>query len=266
MPKRRRNRPPAITLDRFLSISNTNKTGGDKAKHRSPGQTGELSPGSEGVNKDNAVHEEPSYPGNRGSGGLSDILSLIDETLGRRPSESGVEVLGRHGQEVEEPEAVEAGEQLAEPVLEESISIDNSIIPTGRILDELLYKGLGTMDVRCNEKGECSDGLSVGSVYTDKYGFRRVRGYLITTRIPVYTDWIIEEAVIKKILPRAYRLETNRGAVALVPDDYLCTLQERWGVIIKNYGKCRNTSRIGETIKPISSHKNNENPENGPVA
>lgn len=119
-------------------------------------------------------------------------------------------------------------------------------LPTGGVLEDILEKGLGKDDVICYSDGRCSDGINVGEIYTDKYGFRRQRGYVNTTRIPVYTDWIVEEGVVKPILARAYGLKTNRGAVALVPEDFLCELEARYGIKLLNYDKCKGYKPILE--------------------
>ncbi len=110
----------------------------------------------------------------------------------------------------------------------------SNIIPTGRVLDEILNKGLTDEFLKCDSGGKCTDGRRLGEIYVDKYGFKRQRGFVRTTRTPVYVDWIVEEATISKLLPKAYKLVTSRGAVAIIPDDFLCELQERYGVIIKN--------------------------------
>ncbi|ADI31652.1 hypothetical protein [Staphylothermus hellenicus] len=119
-------------------------------------------------------------------------------------------------------------------------------LPTGKILEEIFEKGLGKDDVTCYNNGKCSDGVSIGETYTDKYGFLRQRGYINTTRLPVYMDWIVEEGIVKPILERAYGLKTNRGAVALIPEDYLCELQLRYGIKLLNFDKCKGHKSIVE--------------------
>jgi len=124
---------------------------------------------------------------------------------------------------------------------EQVITVSN-IIPTGKILDEILNKGLTDEFLKCDNTGKCTDGKRLGEIYTDKYGFKRQRGFVRTTRTPVYVDWIVEEATISKLLPKAYKLVTSRGAVAIIPEDFLCELQERYGVIIKSDEiNCRST-------------------------
>ncbi len=127
---------------------------------------------------------------------------------------------------------VVTGEKKEEEI-KQSIMRSN-IIPTGRVLDEILNKGLTDEFLKCYSSGKCTDGRRLGEIYVDKYGFKRQRGFVRTTRTPVYVDWIVEEATISKLLPKAYKLVTSRGAVAIIPDDFLCELQERYGVIIKN--------------------------------
>jgi len=124
-------------------------------------------------------------------------------------------------------------------------------MPTGQILDEILYKGLMQEDVSCNAGGQCSDGRSVGEVFVDRYGFRRQRGFLNTTRLPVFLDWIVEEAVVKELFPKTYVVETSRGSLAVIPEDFLCELHTRYGVLILNYDKCKSYRPIigGESKK-----------------
>ncbi len=135
---------------------------------------------------------------------------------------------------------INTGESIAD------IDLGTLKLPTGRVLDEILEYGLGKDDVICYSNGNCSDNVSVGETYTDKYGFLRQRGFVNTTRVTIYTDWIVEKGVVKKILPKAYGLKTNRGAVALVPEDYLCELEARYGIKLLNYDKCKNYKAIIE--------------------
>ncbi len=122
-------------------------------------------------------------------------------------------------------------------VYEEAVELSETLVPSGKVLEEILGKGLGE-DIRCDSSGKCSDGKRVGEIFTDRYGFKRQRGYVNTTRLPIYVDWIVEEAVVSKVLPKAYSVKTSRGSLALIPEDYLCELHTRYGVILKNYSKC----------------------------
>lgn len=133
--------------------------------------------------------------------------------------------------EVVEETAVET----SKPDLEE---LGEAEVPSGEVLDTILSKSVE--DIRCDSTGKCNDGRYIGEIFTDRYGFKRQRGFVNTTRLPVFLDWIVEEATIQQVLPRAYSLKTNRGSVALVPEDFLCELHTRYGVLLKNYEKCSN--------------------------
>ncbi|MET1160555.1 MAG: hypothetical protein ABWW65_06290 [Thermoprotei archaeon] len=133
----------------------------------------------------------------------------------------------------------------------EEVILSKTPVPSGKVLDEILERGLGIDDVRCDNTGRCSDGHNIGDVFTDSYGFKRQRGFVNTTRLPVFLDWIVEEAVVQKVLPRAYSVKTSRGSIALIPEDFLCELHTRYGVILKNYDKCVNYKPVigRETVK-----------------
>jgi len=123
-------------------------------------------------------------------------------------------------------------------------------IPRGSVLDELLYKGLSEKEVVCDASGHCSDGINVGEIYVDKYGFKRQRGYVNTTRLPIFIDWIVEEAFVRELFPKTYVVETSRGSLAIVPEDFLCELYARYGVVLANYDKCKNYKPvIGSAVK-----------------
>ncbi len=112
----------------------------------------------------------------------------------------------------------------------------NDIVPRGRVLKELLARTADQLRrIECGQDGLCSDGRRISEVFVDEYGFRRQRGFVRTTRIPVFLDWVVEEAVVEKLLERAYVVKTNRGAMAIVPVDFLCELDKRYGVLLKNY-------------------------------
>jgi hypothetical protein len=184
-----------------------------------------------------------------GKSGGEDILSLL--SILDKKSKTGGSVSNNIKTAISEPKTIE----VTSPGTTNVIDVSGSIVdvdlgtlklPTGKVLDEILEHGLGKDDVVCYSNGTCSDGVSVGETYTDKYGFLRQRGFVNTTRVTIYTDWIVEEGIVKKILPKAYGLKTNRGAVALIPEDYLCELEARYGVKLLNYDKCRNYKAIIE--------------------
>jgi len=131
---------------------------------------------------------------------------------------------------------------VKEPSVEKQVDTLESkpVVPERDVLDRILYEGLHDGEVICHSNGTCSDGHNVSDIYVDKYGFRRQRGFVTTTRLPVYLDWIVEEAIVEEIMPRTFVVKTNRGTLAVIPEDFLCELHTRYGIIIKNYDKCKN--------------------------
>lgn len=116
------------------------------------------------------------------------------------------------------------------------------------VLDKVLEEDI--KPIECDNKGVCLDGLKVGEVFTDKYGVKRQRGYVNTTRLPVYLDVIVEEAKVSPLLSKAYSIQTSRNALAIVPDDFICELQERYGVILMGFEKC-----VGGKVSSIFDKK-----------
>ncbi len=128
----------------------------------------------------------------------------------------------------------------------------NEIVPTGEILRKLLAKTAEELKrIECDAEGACNDGHRISDVFIDEHGFRRQRGFVRTTRIPVFLDWIVEEATVYRLLERAYVVETERGAMAIVPVDFLCELDKRYGVLLKNYDCSKHTTNP----YAASSHK-----------
>lgn len=87
--------------------------------------------------------------------------------------------------------------------------------------------------IECTSNKECSDGISVGEVFVDKYGIKRQRGFLKTSRMPIYVDFIVEKGEVEPVLRRAYVVRTSRGAMAIVPSSFLCELSTRYGVLLE---------------------------------
>lgn len=108
------------------------------------------------------------------------------------------------------------------------------------LLKELLNKPVGPeRAVTCNNDGTCSDGIRISEVFKDEKGVVRQRGFIRTSRIPIILDWVVEHGTVKKILPKAYKLVTQRGAKALIPEEFICELSTRYGILIDNYD-CKN--------------------------
>jgi len=94
--------------------------------------------------------------------------------------------------------------------------------------------------IECDQQGLCSDGRSIGEIFVDEYGVKRQRGFINTTRLPIFLDFIAEEAEARPVLRKAYEVKTSRGSLALVPEDFLCELSSRYGVLVSNIDKCLN--------------------------
>ncbi|ADG90502.1 hypothetical protein [Thermosphaera aggregans] len=112
--------------------------------------------------------------------------------------------------------------------------------PPQSLGDELLEQIVAEeiKPIECDSKGFCTDGIKVGDFFVDKYGVKRQRGFVNTTRLPVYLDVVVEEAKVAPLLSRAYSIETSRNALAIVPEDFICELQERYGVVLQGFEKC----------------------------
>lgn len=86
--------------------------------------------------------------------------------------------------------------------------------------------------IECDASGACADGRRVGDEFQDSYGIYRKRGFLNTTRLPVFLDWVLEKGSVENVTETAVLVKTDRGAVALVPADFLCEMQARYGITI----------------------------------
>ncbi|MEM1643964.1 MAG: hypothetical protein QW369_00560 [Desulfurococcaceae archaeon] len=154
----------------------------------------------------------------------SDVEVLIDELLRRGKEHIALE-MGRAGEE-------KRGETTP---LKDLLSSE--------LLTKLLSKKVRVLkEINCDESGSCTDGRRLSEVFTDEFGVKRQRAYLKTTRYTVYLDWTVEEGRVRKILPEAYLVETERGARAIVPTSFLCELAKRYGVILSDY-KCINGNK-----------------------
>ncbi|MCS7128758.1 MAG: hypothetical protein N3E36_06420 [Sulfolobales archaeon] len=155
----------------------------------------------------------------------SDVEVLIDELLHRDKEHFALEM--------ERVSRGKRGEVAAPP----------KDLLNNELLAKLLSKKVRAFkEISCDESGLCIDGRRLSEVFTDEFGVRRQRAYLKTTRYAIYLDWAIEEGRVKKILPEAYLVETERGARAIVPTSFLCELAKRYGVILGDY-KCSNGSK-----------------------
>ncbi|MEM1638707.1 MAG: hypothetical protein QXJ69_01335 [Desulfurococcaceae archaeon] len=93
--------------------------------------------------------------------------------------------------------------------------------------------------IECNKQGICVDGRRLGEVFEDSRGLKWQRSFLNTTRIPIYLDFIAEEAEIKGRVGKALVVVSSRGAKAIIPDDFICEAVSRYGIIL-DIDKCVN--------------------------
>ncbi len=247
MPKRKRTRKTR-TLDDFFKTSGKGKSVSkaiEEREHDRPRSTLHAS-----LDEQKRVSSTKSSSKGRDV----DVYSLIEELLNSIMTKKEQPVIE---ETLEKEEKVNRGlmetkehySEIIEQQAKTSLEISKHILPTGNVLRELLKLPVGPeRGITCDNNGVCSDGISISQVYVDKYGFKRQRGFIRTTRIPVYVDWIVEEALVSKVLPTAYKVETNRGSIALVPKDFLCELDKRYGVLLKNYD-CSNYKVAVDYVK-----------------
>lgn len=103
---------------------------------------------------------------------------------------------------------------------------------TGQLAEEA-FKRIAVKLVTCDKQGRCTDDKRVGEVYRDERGVEWQRGFVNTTRLPIFIDFIVEDATITGRVGKALVIESSRGAMAIVPEDYVCELSARYGVRIQ---------------------------------
>ncbi len=136
----------------------------------------------------------------------------------------------------EKPKEIEKEKDVREKVVqtkEEKPLVELGII-TGELIKKLLALPVGPeRGIVCDNTGKCSDGRNISDIFVDNYGVKRQRGFIRTSRIPIIVDWVAEKARAEKILTKAYKVETSRGAMALIPDEFICDMVKRYGVLIE---------------------------------
>lgn len=182
---------------------------------------------------ENKVREEKSVKEEKAS------LVLVDK---KKQSSPGNTVLATKIEDYKtsvwrEGAREDSSKQHSESLSGSSGSLD---LLSDELLKELLNKPVGPeRAVTCSNDGTCSDGIRISEVFRDEKGVVRQRGFIRTSRIPIILDWVVEHGTVKKILPKAYKLVTQRGAKALVPEEFICELATRYGILINNYD-CKN--------------------------
>lgn len=100
-------------------------------------------------------------------------------------------------------------------------------------LAEEAFKRLNVKLITCDKQGRCTDDKRVGDVYKDEHGVEWQRGFVNTTRLPIFVDFIVEDATVTGRIGKALLIESSRGAKAIIPEDYICELVSRYGVKIQ---------------------------------
>jgi len=93
--------------------------------------------------------------------------------------------------------------------------------------------------LECDKQGNCNDGRRIGEVFEDSRGVKWQRGFLVTSRLPIFLNFIAEDSKIVGRIGKAFIIETAHGAKTIIPEDYICEMTSRYGVIL-NIEKCSN--------------------------
>lgn len=93
--------------------------------------------------------------------------------------------------------------------------------------------------IDCGKQGVCNDGKKLGEVFEDDKGLKWQRSFLNTTRLPIFLDFIAEEALMRGRVGKASIVISSRGVQAIIPDDFLCEAITRYGILMK-VDKCVN--------------------------
>lgn len=175
--------------------------------------------------------QQPQLQGEAGGGredtNIEDIIRLLTESKKQRKTPSGKEEVGE---------------------------------PKPKISRELLDKIAANQSLKrleCDNNGVCKDGVRVGEKLVDEYGVERKRGFLNTTRLPIFLDWISETGSVEKLSDRTFVVKTEKGALAVVPDHFICEFQYRYGIAIPGFDeRCKDYKpSIGRQYKPRSRKK-----------
>lgn len=154
------------------------------------------------------------------------VLKELLEVLMQKQKTTQLEEIAEE-KHAEIPAAKEITPEI-QPVKEEKLA---------EIAQEAFQKGEITI-IECNKQGLCIDGKKISDVFEAK-GLKWQRTFLSTTRLPIYLDFVAEEAEVKGRVGKAFIIVSARGAKAIVPDDFLCEALKRYGILI-DADKCFN--------------------------
>ncbi|AFK51091.1 hypothetical protein TCELL_0667 [Thermogladius calderae 1633] len=186
---------------------------------------------------------------------LTEFLKKPEPTQASRPDSAGDRETGLSSIEeivraFTEEKIAKKAEASKEVVAEQKTSIAVDVL--SKIASSPSFKR-----IECDVNGVCKDGVRVGDNVVDEYGIERKRGFVNTTRLPIFLDWVLETANVDRLTDKTFIVKTNRGALAVVPDHFLCELQYRYGITILGLDeKCRDYKpSIGRQYKPKSRRK-----------
>ncbi|WP_440059130.1 hypothetical protein ACSU1N_04920 [Thermogladius sp. 4427co] len=147
-----------------------------------------------------------------------------------------------------ESESIQAPKQRAETGVETKLPAEVLV----KIAENPVIKR-----IECDPSGICKDNMKVGDVLKDDYGIQRKRGFLNTTRMPVFLDWVFENAVAERLTGKTLMVKTERGSLAVIPDHFLCEMMFRYGISIQGFEeKCRDYKPfIGRQFKAKKGRK-----------
>lgn len=141
----------------------------------------------------------------------------------------------------QQPVSEVAGEKIVEKALAEEKCRDKPGLIQVERLVEVAQEAFQKKEFRyleCNKQGICADGRQLGEVFLDR-GLRWQRTFLSTTRLPIFLDFVAEESVIRGRIGKAFIVVTERGAQAIIPEEFICEAAKRYGVLV-NIDKCVN--------------------------
>jgi hypothetical protein len=154
---------------------------------------------------------------------IEEVLQIIERKHKATQQGKSVEAVeGKASEKVEEQQV----ERQKEPELEEILEIARRAGERREI-----------KIIECDKSGMCTDNRRVGEVYQDEHGIKWQRTFISTTRLPIFLDFLAEEAELKGRIGKAFVIETSRGGRAIIPDDFICEAVSRYGILI-NVEKC----------------------------
>lgn len=154
---------------------------------------------------------------------IEEIIEVIEQK--QRESTSNIVIEERPGKTIDK-----LGE-LEKPV-DQSMSKITSMV-------EKSFKNSSVKFIECNKQGICNDGRRISEVFEDEDGLKWQRGFLNTTRLPIFLDFLAEDARIIGRIGKAIIVESIRGSRAIVPDSFICEIISRYGILL-DVDKCSN--------------------------